>query len=203
MKVLVRFTDLCLVIRVVSNTHYSPSFYMTREEFETVLKDGHGTFNDCGEVLLVRAEQLVFIENTAHKSELEGTARYVRVPMDTAKFFARVKDLSDRGIIADEFFELDSKSFRFKVEPVRQMTFVEIVRSKRFLALEKLYEAAKTVSKEHIFQLRELISRTIGQGKVVAPDFARVSFYFYPEDGKGYNGGIIYHGPEYGYSIHT
>ena len=58
-----------------------------------------------------------------------------------------------------------------------------------------------TAGADGMRDLKEKIGRMIGQGKVVVPDFAKASFYFYPEDGRGYNGGIIWHGD--GYAIHT
>ena len=203
MKIKVRFTDMCLVIQAVPKGHYSAQVYLTLDEFETAARDGCGTFNDCGEVCMVRSEQLVFIENAAHKYDLEGTLRYVRIPMDCKKFFARVKDLRDRGFIKAEFVTLDSESFQFKRDAAPLLTFTEILRSKLFLAREKLYEAVHAVSKEQLLKLREEISRLIAQNKVIAPDFAYASFYFYPADGKGYNGGIIFHPSSQSYSVHT
>lgn len=203
MKIKVRFTDMCLVIQAVPKGHYSAQVYLTLDEFETAARDGCGTFNDCGEVCMVRSEQLVFIENAAHKYDLEGTLRYVRIPMDCKKFFARVKDLRDRGFIKAEFVTLDSESFQFKREPFEPMTFTEILRNGLFKAREKLYSAVRAVPREQMFKLRDDLSRMLRQGKVIVPDHCEHSFYFYPYDGKGYNGGIIFHPSSQSYSVHT
>lgn len=203
MKIKVRFTDRCLVIQAVPVGHYSSQVYLTMEELNEVLEKGSGTFNDCGEVCMVRTEQLVFIENAAHKVDLEGTLRFVRIPMDCKKFFERVNDLRERGFIKSEFVTLDSESFQFKREPVTILGFAQILKHRRFRAKEKLFEAVHHVSAEQMLKLREDISRIIGQGKVIAPDFCACSFYFYPENGQGYNGGIIYHPSSQTYSVHT
>ena len=74
---------------------------------------------------------------------------------------------------------------------------------KAFLAKEKPFEALANVGKEQLLKLRGIISRHPRMGKAIANDFAPNSFYFYQQDGKGYNGGIIWHGPEHGYSAHA
>lgn len=203
MKIKVRFTDNCVVIHAVPKDHYSAQFYMTLGELEEVLDKGSGTFNDCGEVMMVRSEQLVFIENSAHKYDLEGTVRYARIPMDCKKFFSRVKDLRDRGFIKSEFVTLDSESFQFKRESHAPMTFAQILKHRLFRAKEKLFQAVRAVPAEQMLKLREDISRMIRQGKVIVPDYCDYSFYFYQEAGHGYNGGIIFHKNSQQYSVHT
>jgi hypothetical protein len=203
MKIKVRFTDRCLVIQPEPTGHYSAQFYMTLEEFEEVLEKGSGAFNDCGEICMVRTEQLVFVENVAHKHDLEGTTRYARVPMDCRKFFERVKDLRDRGFVKEQFVTLDSESFQFKRETASVLGFAEILKHNLFRAKDKLFEAVRIAPADQLMKLREDISRMIRQGKVIAPDHCEGSFYFYPENGQGYNGGIIFHKNSQSYSVHT
>ena len=203
MKILVRKTDMCYVFRAEGAGHHVADFYMLNKEFEAVLAEGGGTFNDCGEVLMARGEQIVFIENAAHQVDAEGTLRYLRVPMDTAKFFKRVKDLADRGIVTESFKEFDPESFAPKWEPAPELSFSDILKHGLFRARATLFEAARAVPKEQLLVLRREISRLLRQGKAIVPDPAALSFYFYPESGSGYNGGIIWHGYSKSYSVHT
>lgn len=205
MKIQVRITERCLVIMAgAESTLYTSQFYMLFDELETVIANGgYGTFSDCGEICMIHSEQLIFIENASTKNDFEGTVRYLRIPMDCLKFFSRMKDLRDRGLIGEKFVTLDTKSFRLRTEPVRVMTFTEILRHEYFDAKDKLYEAMRTVPREQMFKLREDISRMLDRGKRIVADGCVASFYFYQAVGEGYNGGIIYHQHSKSYSVHT
>jgi len=198
MKIKVRTTDNCVVFDFAVGFE----FWMLKEEF--LAFETKKLIDDGGRIMRLYADEAVLIQSPARISEDCGEVKFIRIRMDVTKFMNTVNYLIEKGLIRnDKFHEMDTDSFAWKVSAHASLTFVQILKHRMFTAKEKLYDAVRKVPTEHLARLRDDISRLIGQGKVIAPDWAECSFYFYPEDGKGYNGGIIWHGSESGYSIHT
>ena len=199
MKITVHTTEHCVAVRLGK----ASTFYLTKAEFHS-LHAGNcfGCFDDCGNILQVRSDYVAFVRSAGYGAE-EGTVEYVRAKMDSAKFWNRVDDLIERGFIGGDDFKFDSESFAFEPGEYPKLTFSQILKHPAFNAVVKLKEAVKLANAYQLSKLRDHVSRLLDQGKGIVCDGATASFYFYQADGKGYNGGIIWHGDEDGWSVHT
>lgn len=198
MKIRIRKTDNCIVLEFANK-----NFYLANAELTYIVEKLTGMFSDCGNILQVQTDMIAFIESPGSRSEQFGSVPYVYIRMDTAKFFSRLEYLRRRGIISEDGIAMDTDSFANKPVTIPQLNFAQIFKHEAFKAHTKVKEALEYVPRKQMMRLREMISRLIFQGKGIGTDSCRASFYFYPLDGKSYNGGIIFHEASQEYSIHT
>lgn len=204
MKIKVRQTAHCVVITVLGNA-YVPHFFLLKKEVEFLAtkKESH-CFIDCDNLLHVKTGEIIFVDAASQRSSECGMVGYVKISIDSFKFFETVQKLLVKGIIPeDESITLESSRFEFKCERVPTMTFAQIIKSYRFHAKKTLVQAVQVASHTQLIGLREHLSRLLLQSKAIYDDSGVASFYFCQADGEpGYNGGIIYN-KNSGYSVHT
>lgn len=201
MKIKVRQTEHCVVLGPVGNA-FAPNFFLLKSELEILSEGQEHCFMDCGNVLQVISSAIVFFDAATVRSAECGTVGYLKIEVDSFKLFATIKKLLDKGIITEQWTELRSERFEFKRERVPGLSFSQIINTDAFQARKKLCEAVRVATKTQLINLREHLSRLLMQGKTIVDDGNSLAFYFYPTDGKGYNGGIIYSG-KHGFSVHT
>lgn len=160
-------------------------------------------FSDCCNILHANYGALVFY-HYANDASGEHTTKTVTFKMDVAKFFKRVKQLLDDGVVTESRpLELCTDSFRFRGEDFPNLGWAAIIRDERFKALSCLKHASRTVSASAMRTLKRLLSIKLVQGFTVYNDGGN-SFYFEFRSGERVsNGGIIYHRHADAYSIHT
>lgn len=202
MKINVRKTDNCIVIKVHVGSEMN--FYITRNEVEQFINGDIRSTVDGGNIIVVHHEYISFVENMYGGGDVVGgDAIFTRIKLDTKRFFTVMLDLFDRDVLPeDDYMKFRSGSFWFKRKHNVVLGYAQILMHPQFRAHATLKNALYEVPREQLRELKKLISRIIDQGKVIVPDLGS-SFYFYPEDRNGYNGGIIYHSGSERYSIHT
>ena len=205
MKIRIGKTPKCVTFRVETADGWCNTFYMTVEELDDVIaKGGLGCYDDCGNIMQARSNLLAFVESPKCHSRQSGAARYVWFDMDTAKFFGTVKQLLAINVVNEnDRHWVESESFRFRPDDSPVRNWAQLLRHERFMpdARKKLKEALEVASRFSLMELRDTLNRLINQGKVIHSDFAKASFYFGHAEGRGYNGGVIWHGSSW--SVHT
>lgn len=206
MKIRVRKTENCIVINVqvmIKDKAETFRFYLTVKELERILTEKYGLFDDCGNIMQVRGDLLAFVYSPGNMRHEFGEIGYVYVRMNTEHFFTRVEQLLAKGIITEHGIGLDSASFPLAEPEKPELNWSQIYKAAQFNARTAVANALKRGSASAIMELKGIIERLIRQGKTICNDFADCNFYFFQTEGKGYNGGIIYH-EHYGrWSVHT
>lgn len=201
MKITVRKTEKCVMLRPQFGEHLR-DVYVLAEELDEILSGKRDSVFDPWYIMTVEPDSLTFQEDARFRHDDVGMARYARVRLDTKKLFKTIRLLIEKGILHEgQDVALDARSFEYRPNEARAMTIMEVVKHPLFCAMRSLKEAVKVAPPDELLRLRDTLGRLVQQGKRITDDFARASFYFYHADGKGYNGGVIWHGDRY--SVHT
>lgn len=197
-------TEHCVVIKY-SGVTVQFRFYLTMTELANAA-NGNGVnqaWSDCGNVLHANYSSLTFYKY-ASDTLGERETKTVTFRMDCAKFFKRIKQLVDDGVVTEsKSLELCTDSFRFRGDDFPELGWADILRSDRFKAVSGLKEAMTKVSAAALRSLKRLLSIKLSQGFTLYPD-GGPSFYFEFRSGNAVsNGGIIYDSRNETYSIHT
>lgn len=197
-------TEHCVVIKY-SGVTVQFWFYLTVTELANAA-NGNGVnqaWSDCGNVLHANYNLLTFYK---HAGDVNGErqTKTATFRMDCAKFFKRIKQLVDDGVVTEsKSVELCTDSFRRTNEEFPELGWADILRSDRFKAVSGLKEAMVVASASTMRLLKRLLSIKLSQGFTLYPD-GGPSFYFEFRSGNAVsNGGIIYDRRNETYSIHT
>ena len=202
MRFKVRKTERCVALRFESDG-FNAQPYVTTGEIDKMLSVMlPQAVTDCGQTVVVRYGSITVIDDPGIREGV-GQARTLTVAIDPLRFFGWVSKMIADGKLPEKFMTVDSASFNRNRSWREELGWAQIFGHPRFNARKKLGEVLAVASAKQVSELRGHVSRMLQMGRTVTPDHAKASFYFYAEDGNGYNGGIIWHGEKSGFSVHT
>lgn len=160
-------------------------------------------WSDCGSILHAHYYSLMFYDSACGMTG-EHKTKTVTFRMNCAKFFKRIKQLVDDGVVTEsKSVELCTDSFMRGDVSFRQLKWADILRDVKFQAVSSLKELMAIADGKALRSLENMLSIKLQQGFTIYPD-GGPNFYFEVRSGNAVsNGGIIYDRRTETYSIHT
>jgi len=184
--------------------------YASQREIDQIIDNNWKTTIIDYHIIFVTGYQMVIMESPSgysctHGEPFKVKAEYTIINIDTKQLFTRIKEVTaKKGIYKKVVFDTASFHRSMKRDPKANrpyMSFAAIFNHPNFFGQLALKNALKQVTKDHLFRLRELINIKLVDGFCLqTDDLSKPNFFFW---GGGYNGGIIFHGEDHGYSTHT